>query len=59
MKVVKENLVRGNTSLIIITGVSSELEIIQEDLLLEVVKLGEGKRFPYSLMMPMGPDFVP
>lgn len=39
----------GQVSLVVITGVSSELEVMEEGFLLEVVRLGKGKEIPTFL----------
>jgi L-seryl-tRNA(Ser) seleniumtransferase len=45
-KEVKQCLSAETVSLIVITGVSSELEVIKEDILLEVVQLGKSNGVP-------------
>ncbi len=49
LSAVEERLADDDVSLIVITGVSSELEIINQDLLLDVVKLGQAKGIPVFL----------
>jgi L-seryl-tRNA(Ser) seleniumtransferase len=42
-------LAEGNVSLVVVTGVSSELQILDQDVLLEVARLGRESRVPVLL----------